>query len=463
MFFRQFRIPDMGCASYMVGSEGVCAVIDPQWDIEPYLRIAKKEGLSISHIIETHVHADHVSGNRRLAQRSGARIYLHRASNARYDYLPLEDGQKILIGQVKIEVINTPGHTPESIMLKVTDLEQPQATPYLLTGDTIFVGDVGRPDLAGTEGAAQLFHSLAKVLPDLAPASLVYPAHLAGSLCGRNLSAAHSSTLEAELKNNAALQIKAENDFVHYLMDDLPPKPADFERIIGINRNGPPLSQTVPQILNPVQVQELVSYGGCQLVDVREPEEYWLKHLLPSLNVPVFSNQFGPNIINFIPFTSDIILIANDEEDVTEAVKLLAGVGRTNVTGYILAETVLAENGSLPQLEARQVSLAELKDQPVVDVREPNEFEAGTLAGAVNIPLRTVNRAENLERLKELARSGNFVGLVCNNGQRSSIAASYLEQFGISVRNLASGLEVAKKPETVFGTDKLALPHKSSH
>ncbi|HEX2912395.1 MAG TPA: MBL fold metallo-hydrolase [Chloroflexia bacterium] len=450
MYFRQFRIADMGCASYMIGSDGECLVVDPQWDVEPYLRVAKKEGLKITYIIDTHVHADHVSGNRRLAERTGANILLHSASRAGYAYQKVEDGQVISIGKVRVAIMNTPGHTPESIMLKVTDLEQPDLPPYLLTGDTIFVGDVGRPDLAGTEGAVQLYQSLHQILPVLPTTSQIFPAHLAGSLCGRNLSTAHSSTLEVELRSNPALQIEDQDKFVHYLMDDLPPKPADFERIIGINRQGAPISQVVPKQLSPTQALELINGQGCKLVDTREPEQYWQKHVTPSLNVPVFSNQFGPNVINFIPPTTDLILVTDDEEDANEAVKLLAGVGRTNVKGYVLTGEALAADSGFKLEKARQVETDDLRNRPVVDVRETNEFESGTLEGALNLPLRSVNRPESLEKLRKLAGQTDFLVLICNNGQRSSIAASYLEEQGITGRNLANGLESVKETGAIL-------------
>ena len=450
VYFRQFRIPDMGCASYMVGSQGECAVIDPQWDIEPYLRIARKEGFKITHIIDTHVHADHISGNRRLAQQTGATIHLHRAAQAAFDCSLLEDGDVIEIGQARLTVIHTPGHTPESIVLEVTDLAEPEAAPYLLSGDTLFVGDVGRPDLAGKEGASQLYHSLHDRVFNLPPEALVYPAHLAGSLCGRNLSTAHSSVLGTELRTSPALQLADENTFVHYLMDEVPPHPADFKRIIGINRAGPPL-ETAPLVqLSPDQANNLITEQDAHLIDLREPESYWNLHLAPSLNVPVYSNQFGPNVVNFISPSNPLILVAEDETDAAEAVRLLAGVGRTNILGFLESATALVETSNFKPVGSSQVTLDELQDHPapvIVDVREPGEWKAGTIPGSVNIPLRQVNRPESLTKLKTLLQPGGYLLTVCDNANRSSVAASYLEEQGLTTRNLAEGYPAWKEKQ----------------
>jgi len=309
LYLRQFRIPDMGCASYLIGSQGKALVIDPQWRIEPYLKVARKEGFEITGVVDTHLHADHVSGNRRLAAQANAQIYLHEDARAGFEYTALKGGQVIELGDAILEVLHTPGHTGESIMLKVTDraVPEPEKEPILLTGDTLFIGDVGRPDLAGEEGAAQLFESL-KTLAALPDETVIYPAHLAGSLCGRNLSKDHSCTLGRQRQFNEPLNIEDRQAFVHFLMDEVPPHPADFKRIIELNRNGPPLAVAAPIELTAEVVNELV-LEGAKVVDLREPADFWQGHLAGALNVPVYSNHFGPNTANFVGHKTPLILI----------------------------------------------------------------------------------------------------------------------------------------------------------
>jgi hydroxyacylglutathione hydrolase len=443
MYFRQFRVADMGCSTYLVADEGQAIVIDPQIRTEPYLNIAKKEGFKIVGIIDTHIHADYVSGNRRLAAQTGAKLYLHKDAAAEFEFTQLQEGDVIEIGKVRLEIIHSPGHTPESILLKVLDTANPQTPPHLLTGDTIFVGDVGRPDLAGAEGASQLFFSLKRIVPTVETGAVVYPGHFAGSLCGRNLSAAHSTLWKRELETNYALQIKDEDTFVHYLLDDLPPKPADFLRIIGINRQGAPVELAKPTEISPAQAKGLMTGQHARLVDVRDSAEYWQEHVIPSLNVPVYSNQFGVNVTHFVPPEAPIILIAVDEEDVEEAVTLLAGVGRTAIAGYILGQNIKGGFEVMSRDEVAVETLRQLEEGAfaVLDVRESGEVLAGTVEGAVNIPLRQLYLEDNLEQVRHLTKTDGFESLIviCNNGNRSSVAASFLCQHGLPSLNLAGG------------------------
>lgn len=438
MYFRQFRIADMGCASYLIGSEGEAMVVDPQWRIEPYLRLAQKENLKIRTIIDTHLHADHVSGNRRLTAATGATIYLHEAAKATFNHTPLSNEQILTLGHINVKVLHSPGHTGESIMLLLNETDQPEIAPYLLSGDTLFVGDVGRPDFAGYTGAHQLYASLNTLLPGLPTATQLYPGHLAGSLCGRNLSKDHSSTLEVQLITNYPLQLQDESDFVDYLMHDIPPHPADFERIVDINRTGPAL-ELPPLVELTNRELSLQLQAGAKLVDVRETAFYWGGHLAGALNVPVYSNQFGPNVATFIPAGTSLVLIAEDKEDAEEAAQLLANVGRTEVTGYLTSETLQTlELRSSHEVTAQE--LCQTADYAVLDVREPHEYQAGTAPGALNIPLRQLVSPEKIAEVKDFAnQTSKPLALICNNGNRSSVAASWLEQLGMNSFNIAGG------------------------
>ncbi|HEX2910796.1 MAG TPA: MBL fold metallo-hydrolase, partial [Chloroflexia bacterium] len=234
MIFKQFRLADMGCASYLIGSEksGQALVVDPGWEVEQYIKEAEKQNLRITHIFETHLHADHVSGNRRVAAQTGAAIYLHEAAGASFPHFPVLHGQTFELGEIRLRVLATPGHTWESITLMVEDTADPSNPSKLLSGDALFIGDVGRPDFAGQEGAGTLYDSLRRVILPLPDETEVYPAHLAGSLCGRSMSSATVSTLAHEKLTNVALQFTERDEFVEYLTADLPPAPPDFRRIV---------------------------------------------------------------------------------------------------------------------------------------------------------------------------------------------------------------------------------------
>jgi hydroxyacylglutathione hydrolase len=443
LYLRQFRIPDMGCASYLVGSQGQALVIDPQWRIEPYLKVARKEGLEIVGAVDTHLHADHVSGNRRLAAEAGATVYLHEDARASFEHTALKAGQVLNVGDVELEVLHTPGHTGESIVLKVTDRTAPENHPILLTGDTLFIGDVGRPDLAGAEGAAQLFESL-KTLAAFPDETVIYPAHLSGSLCGRSLSKAHSCTLGRQRQFNEALKMDDREAFIHYLMDDVPPHPADFERIIKLNRNGPPVEIAAPRELSLEAVKALLD-DRAQLLDVRDPAEFWQGHPAGALNVPVYSNHFGPNMANFINRETKVVLVAEDQTDAQEAVELMANVGRSQVRGFInpvlSGELQLAREAELTTPEFNAV--VESGTLAVLDVRQPGEYAGGSVPHSLNVPLQRLNQPEILEVVRQFydqARSsGRELVVMCGNGNRSSVAASYLRGFGIKSRNLVGG------------------------
>lgn len=443
MFFRQVRVEGMGCASYLVGSGGECAVIDPRWDIDAYLRLSERAGLRITRIIETHVHADHLSGNRRLASATGAPIYVHEAGRPEFATQLLREGDTLAFGTVSIEVLHTPGHSPDSVTLLVRDTDGAEPV-RLLTGDTLFVGDVGRPDLHGADGATQLYDSLARLLT-FDDETEVHPAHLAGSLCGRSISAAHHTTIGAERMTNIALRPRTREEFVAYLLRDLPVRPPYFEEVIRANRQGPP---EIPPSPRPVGVNEfqqlLADYR--HIVDIREPREFGEGHIPGALSVPLYSAQFGAYAGWYVPPREPIWLVAPDRDAVDEAVTGLAVIGYVNVAGYLEGGIASWRDAGLPLTQTPAVELAllaegpaptgALRDAVVLDVREPGEWSEGHIPGAVNIPFREVDR-----RLDELD-AGRWVVAICANGNRSSLAASVLERAGFTVGTVLEGMDV---------------------
>src|ERR1044071_4220784 len=279
MYFEQFYLGCLAHASYMLGSEGEAAVVDPQRDVEIYLKAADDHGLKIRHIFETHLHADFVSGHLELAARTGAKIYIGAEAGATFPHVALHDGSEVRFGKLRITALETPGHTPEGVCLLITDEEKSQAPWAVLTGDTLFIGDVGRPDLSKTHTpqqlAGNLYDSLHEKLMNLGDQVLVYPAHGAGSLCGRNMRAERSSTIGTERLTNYALQIRSKEEFVRHLTSNLPTRPKYFAKDPELTRTGAaPLSELPPlRALSPAELDRMLKDGELAL-DVRPGDEF---------------------------------------------------------------------------------------------------------------------------------------------------------------------------------------------
>src|SRR5437762_1887095 len=296
MIFQQILNEESGCLSYLIGcgQAGRAVIVDPGRDRVPeYLRLARKKGLTISHIVETHTHADHISGNRDLAEATRAPILVHRAAGVAFAHEAVSDGDEIRIGNVRLTVAHTPGHTPDSICLLVTDLSRGEAPWFVLTGDTLFVGAVGRPDLGGARAAEDAWESLQRVLLPLDDSVEVYPAHGAGSACGRAMSAKSGSTIGFERRFNPALQLRDRAAFVDFLMRDLPPKPPSFEKIVGKHwgmiewrSEGCPV-ESVPQISVHELLEWLEQGRDLAVIDVREPFEWLEGHIEGALHLPM--------------------------------------------------------------------------------------------------------------------------------------------------------------------------------
>ena len=450
MYLQQFFIDGLGCASYLVGCEshGVAAVVDPDRDIQKYLDTAEARGLKITHIIETHLHADHVSGNADLAAATGAEIYVHEAGNAEFAHQPLKGGDVLSLGNIRLHVRFTPGHTPESVSLLVADTTRADEPWMVLTGDTLFVGDAGRPDLVGLEAArglaAQMHATLNNEYLTLDEGVLVYPGHGAGSLCGKSIGSVRSSTIGYERRHNPALQPRSQEAFVEFATEGLPEQPGNHKRIKAINRRGPrPLGDVQPQ---PLTVQTAVErfQRGAALLDLRPKADYVARHIPGSVHLEL-DDQLS-NRVGFVqPPDAPLVLQLDDPQDYRRAVYSLARVGYDQVVGYLADSLDVWQAFGLPLTagDVRDIEPAGLHDllsagsgEPplVIDVRERWEYEDGHVPGAVLMPL-----GELRARLGEL-KPEKPVAVICASGSRSQSAAALLAQKGFAtVYNVNGG------------------------
>ena len=433
MEFKQFYLGCLAQASYLIGDAGEAAIVDPRRDVDVYLEEARARGLVIRHIVETHLHADFVSGHRELAARTGARIYFGARANAAFEHVAVKDGDEIRMGRVALRFLETPGHTPESVSVLVLEDGAPQA---VLTGDTLFIGDVGRPDLLGArmspqELAGQLYDSLHRKLLALPDSVAVYPAHGAGSLCGRNISSETSSTIGEQRRGNYALRPMPREEFVAMMTADLPEAPAYFSRDAALNREGPaPLSSLPPpEPLSPEAVRRRAG-SGAVVLDTRPSADYGTAHVPGALQIGL-SGQFASWAGTLLPLETPIVLAAEDPQQLEEARTRLARVGLETVPGYMEGGVEAWERAGLPLARTEQIDVSELKERiaedpslQVVDVRRPGEYAAGHIAGAVSAPLHELaKRAASLDRARPIA-------VICASGYRSSTATSVLERLG---------------------------------
>lgn len=442
MYFRQLRLSDIGCASYIVGGDGVCAVIDARWDVVPqYQGLAGQQGLKITHIIETHTHADHVSGASRLAERTGATVYIHRQAQTGYPHQDVDDGDEIAVGPARILIMHTPGHSMDSISLLVRDAEG-NDLPRLLSGDTLFVGEVGRPDLHGVEAAGLaelLYASLHERVLQLDDRVEVFPGHLAGSLCGRKILPEPSTTVSRERMSNPSLAIADREAFVRAMITDLPPRPPNVQRIVQLNRLGAPSRRPEVAHVAPSEVAALLK--SAVVIDGRDVGDFARCHLWGALNAPISYGQFGVMVAWMLSPEMPLVLIANDDEDLTDAVNSLMALGMTNPLSALDGGPEEWKAAGLPVLGTKRISaeqlhqlLAEGSIGTILDAREPGEIEQqGTLEGAVNVPYRDIRSRDTLPGLAEP------VVTICNSSNRSGFAASLLERLGIRVMNLEGG------------------------
>lgn len=440
MFFKQFYLGCLAHASYLIGSEGEAVVVDPQRDVDEYLAEASAQELQIKYVIETHLHADFVSGHQEIAARTGAEIVFGEKADFAFPHHAVREGDEITIGKASLRFIETPGHTPEGICVLVTDTSDPTQAQKLLTGDTLFIGDVGRPDLAGGKGytpqmmAEMLYDSLHGKLLKLPDSVEVYPAHGAGSMCGKNMSKETSSTIGEQRKFNYALKPMSREDFVTMMTADLPEAPSYFPKDAEINRSGArELSELQPpKSLTPQEVSALRDEGHV-LLDVRSAADFGTAHVPGSMNIGL-GGQFAMWAGSLIPLNSSIVIIADTGAQVDESVVRLARVGIENVKGYLNGGVQSWREAGLQVDSIEQVSVAELKEQmanadlQIVDVRRPGEYVNGHVPRAFNAPLASLD-----ESLGPLPLEKNkLTAVICAGGYRSSAAASLLQKQGFS-------------------------------
>ncbi len=439
MYFKQFYLNCLAHASYLLGAAGEAAVVDPQRDIAQYLDEAAAQGFKVKYVIETHLHADFVSGHQELAARTGAQIVFGQKAGAAFAHLAVKDGDELTVGQLRLRVLETPGHTPESISILVIDPALSEQPLKVLTGDTLFIGDVGRPDLVGSKGysaeqmAGLLYDSLHGKLLTLADAVEVYPAHGAGSLCGRNMSKETSSTIGQQRQFNYALQPMAKDAFVKMMTTDLPEVPAYFSKDVELNRGGVPELAALPRpaALAPADVQRL-QQAGAQVLDVRAAAAYANGHVPGALNIGL-GGQFASWAGTLLPLGAPLIIVAEELAQVDEAVLRLARVGSENVRGYLGGGIYAWDQAGLPMARIAQWPVDELQRQlaaqpalQVIDVRRPGEYASGHVPGARNAQL-----AELEKHLTEFDAQ-RPTALICQGGYRSIAAAGILARHGFT-------------------------------
>jgi hydroxyacylglutathione hydrolase len=451
MYFEQFYLGCLAHASYLLASGGEGVVVDPQRDVELYLKAAQDHGVTIRHIFESHLHADFVSGHRELAARTGATIYMGAQAGATFPHVPVSDGFELKFGQASIGVLETPGHTAESICLVVTDREKSPAPWAVLTGDTLFIGDVGRPDLSPghtpAELAGLLYDSLHHKLLTLGDGVLVYPAHGAGSLCGKNMRAERSSTIGTERLTNYALQIGSREEFVMQLTSNLPARPEYFLKDAEINRTGAGALADLPPLraIAPADLQNMLSAGEIAL-DVRPGEDFAAGHVPGSVNIAL-SGQFASWAGTVLGLSAHPVLIAASDDEasnaqVDEARLRLTRVGIEALNGYLAGGVAAWKQAGFAMATISQVAADELNARmkseqiQVLDVRREPEWDAGHIEDAVWWPL------DNFKVSPPEIDHDAPIAVHCKGGYRSMIASSLLQRAGFrNVTNIVGGFD----------------------
>ena len=435
MNFKQFYLGCLAHASYYIGSENEAAIVDPQRDVQQYLDEAQANGQTIKYIIETHSHADFVSGHVELAAKTGAQIVYGQRAETAFPTLKVADGDRLSVGSVELKFMETPGHTPESITIIATDSNDSDSPAKMFTGDTLFCGDVGRPDLIGSKGftseqmGGMLYDSLREKILKYPEETEVYPAHGAGSLCGKSLSSETWSTLGAQKATNYALKPMSKDEFIKIVASDQPQVPAYFPKSAERNLAGPASIEDLPKPKE-LSSDEVSNFDGIVL-DVRTAAEFGAGHVPNAINIGL-SGKFATWAGTFIPVGTPLAIAANTNEQVDEAFMRLARVGLETVSGFVLMSEYDGDVNSIEQTAV--TDLRTQTDSQFVDVRQPGEYGAGHAHGAINLPLNTL--AKNIDKLDPTKPT--FV--ICQSGYRSSLATSLLENAGFkSVCNVAGG------------------------
>jgi hydroxyacylglutathione hydrolase len=458
MYFEQFYLGCLAHASYMSASQGEAVVVDPQRDVDRYLKAAEDHGAKILHIFETHLHADFVSGHKELAARTGAKIYIGAHANARFTHIDVQDGFQLRVGKTVLRVLDTPGHTPESICLLITDEDKSSQPWAVLTGDTLFLGDVGRPDLSKTHTPTQLagmlYESLHNKLLTLSDDVLVYPAHGAGSLCGRNMRADRSSTIGTERLTNYALQIRSKEEFIQQLTANLPTRPEYFLQDAEINREGASALSDLIE-LPPISAADLKSRleEGIVALDVRPAEQFASGHIPGSINIAL-SGQFASWAGTVLGLSARRVLIADSPEQVSEARLRLARVGSEDAVGYLNGGTAAWQLAGFGLAEVPQITVEVLQERlqaqasQLLDVRREAEWHAGHIEDAAWWPLDNFKISPpEIDRERPIA-------VHCKSGYRSMIACSLLQRAGFrNVTNVIGGFDAWQQAKFPFRSE----------
>ncbi len=446
MLLKHFFLGKIAHSSYILAGKETCAVVDPQRDVEMYIREARALGLTITHIIETHLHADFVSGHMELAAATGATIYAPKSGQCKFPHVPVSEGDAITLEDMELRVWETPGHTPEHVSYVLIDYARGEDPIGVFCGDTLFVGDVGRPDLfpgRAEELADKLYHSLHDKLMTLPDYCEVYPLHGAGSLCGRSMGAKWLSTIGYEHRYNPALQLKDKAAFIYSLTHDMPPAPDHFARCTDINRGGPALMSSLPSLaeLKPPQFEQRMTDPDIQVVDVRSYAAFSAMHIPGSWHLDLGGNF--PTFAGWVlPTDKKFLLVSDDFEDALSANLWARRVGVDNIVGCLYGGMVAWVMSGRKISDVHLISSEDLHEQllgskpiTLLDVRSPLEFADNHIEGAVNIPapdLRT--QYARLDRDKPVV-------IICSTGNRSSLAASILARHGFrQLQNVAGGM-----------------------
>ena len=452
MLFRQVLHEDLGCASYLVADGGEAAVIDPKWEIEDYLRLAAEHGFEIHHVLETHNHADHVSGKGRLVHATGATIHLPANADVAFEHEPLSDGGTVAVGRVRITAVATPGHRPEHVAYAIADGSRGDERWLVVTGDSLFVGDVARPDLAvdPEKGARDLRKSMQRLL-ELDDFAEVWPGHIGGSLCGgAGMSEKPGTTIGFERRFNRLLNLDGEDAFVRELTSHLGPQPPNFKRIVELNR-GPLLMEAATlDPFSPARVKEMLD-AGATLLDGRAPREFDAAHVPGSINVTMVRSAVGTRAAWIVDPASDVVLTAGSDEESARMGRLLEAVGfrrlRALLAGGVAAwQEAGLEISSTPAIDVHELAKRwQRGDVDLLDVREDDEWEEGHVEGSIHVPYHEL-RDGGPARLG-LTERGRVLAVVCSAGNRSSIATSLLRRSGVRdvIHVAEGGVEDLKK------------------
>jgi len=446
MFVQQFFVKGLAHSSYLLGGSQKCAIVDPRRDVDMYLDAAEDMGMKITHILETHLHADFVSGHLDLAERTGAVIVAPKSAKCKFKHKAVTEGDRFNIDDMQLKVLDTPGHTPEHITYILTDKSRGPQPVSIFCGDVLFVGDVGRPDLFPGKAkklASQLYDNLHQKLLKLPDFCEVYPAHGAGSLCGRAMGAKRTSTIGYERRYNAALQIMDKDKFIESLTTNMPGAPDHFSRCSAVNGKGPALVSKSPILLAmpPQAFARKAKKPNTIVLDIRNYEAFGGQHVPRAFHV-----DFGGNFATFagwiLPPDKDILLVAASPQQASDANVWLKRVGLDRVVGFLEGGMFAWAKDGLPMEHIYQIGAVELHDMinkqrglALVDVRAVAEYKSNHIKGAVNIPA-----PELRQRYKELNKNKPVI-LVCSTGHRSSLGASLLKQRGFTnVYNVAGGM-----------------------